>query len=169
MHLNHIEAERLLPAAPAWVRSRFESKIDRNGPVPSHASELGPCWIWIGEVGDTGYGRFRFKRQRIRAHRAALIFAGVNPGDRRALHRCDVRRCVRPDHLFAGTMAENSKDAKIKGRMRRPSWKLDAAIAAQIRSAAEEGEPTAALARRYGVRREAINDVIRRRTWTESL
>ena len=26
---------------------RFWSKVDKNGPIPSHRPELGPCWIWI--------------------------------------------------------------------------------------------------------------------------
>src|ERR1035437_916757 len=25
---------------------RFWAKVDRNGPVPAHRPELGPCWVW---------------------------------------------------------------------------------------------------------------------------
>ena len=32
-------------------------------------------------------------------------------------HTCDNPRCVRPDHLFPGTMMDNIQDAKRKGRM----------------------------------------------------
>jgi len=33
------------------------------------------------------------------------------------LHHCDVRHCVRPDHLFLGTHTENMQDAARKGRL----------------------------------------------------
>lgn len=31
-------------------------------------------------------------------------------------HKCDVRHCVRPDHLFPGTQSDNIRDALRKGR-----------------------------------------------------
>ena len=32
------------------------------------------------------------------------------------LHRCDVPACVRPDHLFLGSRANNNEDMHLKGR-----------------------------------------------------
>jgi DNA invertase Pin-like site-specific DNA recombinase len=36
------------------------------------------------------------------------------------LHKCDVRNCVNPDHLFIGTQLDNMRDCKAKGRIKSP-------------------------------------------------
>ncbi len=33
-------------------------------------------------------------------------------------HHCDVPNCIRPDHLFLGTKADNTADMIRKGRMK---------------------------------------------------
>jgi len=35
---------------------RFWSKVDKNGPIPQHKPELGPCWVWTGAKMERGYG-----------------------------------------------------------------------------------------------------------------
>jgi hypothetical protein len=32
------------------LEERFWEKVDKNGPVPAHRPELGPCWVW-GTIG----------------------------------------------------------------------------------------------------------------------
>jgi hypothetical protein len=34
---------------------RFWKKVDKNGPVPAHRPELGPCWLWTGALVGRGY------------------------------------------------------------------------------------------------------------------
>lgn len=78
------------------------------------------CWLWMGYVSPTGYGHFRVKmgeRYQL-AHRYAFEIYKHPLGNNFASHRCDVPSFVNPDHLFAGTQADNIRDCCAKGRRR---------------------------------------------------
>lgn len=92
--------------------------------------EKGPdCWSWSGRRDPFGYGvvQLGLGKPRTGAHRASWeIHNGPLPQDEDkkrgtcVLHKCDNPACVRPDHLFLGTRADNSHDAQRKGRLNIP-------------------------------------------------
>lgn len=105
-----------------------------NTPKPVNLQVLGPrieekfwskvlktpsCWLWKGCLVRGGYGGLSIgKPQRpYRAHRISwVIHYGPVPDGLFVLHHCDIRNCVRPDHLFLGTKRDNTLDMMRKGR-----------------------------------------------------
>lgn len=79
------------------------------------------CWICISHIPSlNGYIGLSRKRKMILAHRLSYeAFIGEIPKDMCVLHTCDIRNCVNPEHLFLGTLADNSKDMTNKGRSAR--------------------------------------------------
>lgn len=83
------------------------------------------CWLWTASV--TGsrkvrHGQFVIrnasKKDHFYAHRVAWALTGRNcPPGLNLCHTCDTPRCVRVDHLFVGTQADNLDDARAKGRL----------------------------------------------------
>ena len=74
------------------------------------------CWLWTGSRDTSGYGLFRRNGKLAKAHRLSYsLDRGYDPW-LLVLHRCDVRACVNPAHLFQGTALANARDRSAKGR-----------------------------------------------------
>jgi hypothetical protein len=76
------------------------------------------CWLWMGQISNSGYGRFSVgNRIQVQAHRFSWeLHNGKIPEGLFACHKCDVRCCVNPEHLFIGTQSDNLNDMVQKGR-----------------------------------------------------
>lgn len=139
---------------------------------------LSDCWYWVGFVDPLGYG-ITGNRKRYgdtRAHRAAWrIFNGDIPAGLKVCHRCDVRRCVNPEHLFLGTQRENVHDMMNKGRARMGTpqpgelnamARLTVETVEQIRREyAAGGISQKALAEKFGVTAMTVNRAVNLKSW----
>lgn len=76
------------------------------------------CWIWDGAVTNHGYGTLTYgANTNISAHRASYeLKHGPIPLGMLALHRCDIKCCVNPDHIFLGSQQDNMTDMVCKNR-----------------------------------------------------
>ena len=116
-----------------------------------------------------GYGWFCFRQKTVRAHRASWeLHNGPIPNGLHVLHKCDVRCCVNPDHLFLGTHLDNMRDRHLKGRSTGPKGsaaakaKLSDADVVLIRSSKL---PARELAESLGVNKSTIYSILNGRTW----
>jgi hypothetical protein len=79
------------------------------------------CWEWTDGYKQKGYGRFTGTGVSVLAHRFSWeLHRGPIPNGLYVCHKCDNPSCVRPDHLFLGTAADNVADMISKGRHKKP-------------------------------------------------
>ena len=140
---------------------RFWKSIDRSG----------DCWLWTGALDPDGYGRHTAGASRARAHRHSYeMHHGPIPDGLSVLHRCDVRKCVNPAHLFLGSHTDNMVDMMAKDRstrgVRNPRAKLTEENVRTIRERyAAGGISQRALGAEFGVGDMTVSLVVRRKYW----
>ena len=78
------------------------------------------CHIWMGPISAAGYGLAPSGVRRSGgAHRMSYEEVhGKVPDGMYVCHKCDVRLCVNPDHLYAGHPHQNTQDMVDRGRQR---------------------------------------------------
>lgn len=145
-------------------------RLDKNSmPVP----ECG-CVIWLGATRNKTreYGCIKYKGKVIQTHQAVwIVVNGDIPEDLHVLHKCDVRSCINPNHLFLGTNGDNVKDKTDKGRSYHPvgglnpKAKLTPENVTFIRLSSLTDK---SLAARFGVARQHINLIRHNKVWTAS-
>jgi len=148
---------------------------NRNNPINfmRSVSKTETCWLWQKAKDGGGYGRVGYDGKNRKAHQVAWqINFGPIPKGLSVLHRCDVRHCVNPTHLFLGTQDDNMKDCARKGRIvNRPAHGEANPMARLSRSQVEEIRglyprlSQNAIAKHYGVSQMTINRIVNGKTW----
>jgi len=162
----------ILPAG-AWAfrepEAHFWANVDRRGPDE--------CWLWNVSVSNNGYGNTRHEKRQQGSHRVAwLLERGPIPKGLLVLHRCDVRACCNPSHLFLGTLADNMADMVAKGRQShantnpvRGSAHVQAKLVEEdiphIRRLSASGISSQNIANIFGVSRTAVYQIVERKRW----
>jgi len=142
------------------IEPRFWPLVDRSG----------TCWLWTGKRQRSGYGRFYARGQHVLAHRVSWEIAhGPIRAGLHVLHKCDVRLCVNPAHLFLGYQRENMRDAQVKGRHvhgeRHPFARLTESQVLELRRAYGQRGAVSAVARRLGIPLGTAFNVAAGKTW----
>jgi hypothetical protein len=129
------------------------------------------CWLWAMAVNAKGYGVC----SEGLVHRASYKMAfGDIPAGKYVLHRCDVRRCCNPEHLYVGTQKDNMRDMLERKRLgsrgqpkgqRHAKAKLTDALVMLMRAMAKAGETTDVLADRFKISQTQVRRVVAGRQW----
>jgi hypothetical protein len=145
--------------------SRFLSRIDKTE----------DCWLWTRGKTTAGYGQFYIPKP-IYAHRASYEhFAGPIPEGMEVAHLCNVKACIRPEHLTLMTHAENMAHLKISGYARgspgntrtRGSKSYRALLTEeQVYDILCDTRSQSVIAAEYGVAISTVKGIRQRRTWT---
>jgi hypothetical protein len=121
---------------------------------------VGECWIAAGRANTGGYRQIQVDGRHYLAHRLSFhAFVRELGREECVLHACDVRRCVNPAHLRAGTYEDNALDMARKGRAGRTRIPDDVA-----RAVLADSGTLAAIAKRHGISKSHAGMIRQRRT-----
>jgi len=138
---------------------KFESKFTKTD----------TCWIWHSLGKNGRCNTFMLNGKNRSAHTAAwILYIGEIPEGKIVCHTCDDGRCVNPDHLWTGTYKENTADMFSKGRARvfKGEETTQSILNNKIVTDIYTSElSNAQLARKYGVARKTISDIVTGKQW----
>lgn len=157
------------PRRAAGAPITLDWLFDRTMPEPN-----GGCWIWMAAVDHrNGYGALKVGSTVRRAHRISYETATGEkvPAAIDVCHRCDVRCCINPSHLFLGSRLDNMQDCIQKDRFRHlPTLSGEASPNSrltddQVRAIRNDHRSQRVIARDYGVDKGTIACIKHRKTW----
>ena len=130
------------------------------------------CWLWAANQ-SCGYGRIYVGgKPQYWAHRVAWEYVrGPIPKGQRVIHRCLMRACVNPSHLFLGTKQDVQDNTFRKGTDRRSRGVdhyhalLNDMQVLEIRRLWADGARNCDLARQFSASPQTVYGIVHGRTW----
>jgi hypothetical protein len=127
------------------------------------------CWLFTGKLEKNGYGRIRFKGARFLIH--VLAYEAKN-GKRYftnkkkyICHKCNVKFCCNPEHLYFGTSQENGIDARKNGQK---GIKITEDDVKKIKVLLKEGKLTQKeIGKLFNVSARRISSIHTERNWKD--
>jgi hypothetical protein len=146
------------------------------------------CWIWPFYLtpGKWRYGGVYAPRaedplhRSLRVHKVAFKLRFGQWPEPCGLHRCDNPSCFNPNHVFAGSLKDNTQDMLKKGRNRyvlpfggkgrpgelHPFAKLtDEDVREILRTYVPRKNSQYKLAKKFGVQQTNISAIVSRKAW----
>lgn len=141
---------------------RFWSRVDRRSPDE--------CWEWRASRQRYGHGLMSVKGKHRKVHRLSYeLHFGPIPDGLCVRHKCDNPPCVNPNHLEAGTLADNNRDrdergrhVKLEGEAHGMHKLTDIEVATIRRLADERAMTRIAIARKFGISEGYLYRLIKR-------
>lgn len=133
-------------------------------------SETGCFEVVNRQDNGKGYTTVYDGNKLVLSHR--FIYAqcfGEIPDNLVVRHKCDNPRCINPEHLELGTIADNNNDMVVRGRSlkgeRNHQAKLTESDVLKIREEYEKGAKLKDLSVKYGVAYNTIRQIAKRIKW----
>ena len=149
---------------PSTPEERFWARVEKTD----------SCWLYRGALNRDGYGTLTWEGRIVSAHRTSWTLTNGAPAKGKwVLHKCDVRACCNPDHLYIGVRQDNVNDMVSRDRHARGARSgksnLNDDLVREIRSRyrkinaklSNAGE----LAAEYGCSRQVVNLIGNGSTW----
>lgn len=172
---------------PATVRGRYSKNkpgtkeyiLENIKKQSAPYENMNECWIWQRTINfRNGYGVFSLNKKTIMAHRSSFqIFGGELTKEKPLVcHKCDIKICVNPEHLYAGSYADNLTDSYNRTDRARtqaygefspkPNAKLTPIQVKEIRKIGC-GKPQREIAKQFSVSQRTIGRILHRNSWKE--
>ena len=132
-------------------------KIESNSiPEPNSG-----CLLWLGGCCGAGYGAVRDGNSLKSTHVISYEHAyGPVPRGLLVLHKCDVKLCCNPTHLYVGNDADNACDRVIRGQQARGERHGRAFLSdEEIREIREADGYHKDIAAKFGISRTHVTNI----------